>query len=141
MNWGDIISLDRFIEAQKEDYSMAFREIASGRKRNHYMWYIFPQIKGLGRSSTANFYGIDGLKEAKEYMENEYLRENLINLSSKLLELDTNDSKDIFGSIDSKKLKSSMTLFELASDNEVFSQVLEKYFDGDRDELTLDLVK
>ena len=141
MNWGDIISLDRFIEAQKEDYSMAFREIASGRKRNHYMWYIFPQIKGLGRSSTANFYGIDGLKEAKEYMENEYLRDNLINLSSRLLELDTNNPKDIFGSIDSKKLKSSMTLFELASDNEVFSQVLEKYFDGNRDELTLDLVK
>ena len=138
---GDSISLDRFIDAQKEDYDMAFREIASGRKRNHYMWYIFPQIKGLGRSSTASFYGIDGLKEAKEYMENEYLRDNLINLSSKLLELDTNDPKDIFGSIDSKKLKSSMTLFELASDNEVFSQVLEKYFDGNRDELTLDLVK
>ena len=139
--WGDIISLDRFIEAQKEDYAMAYREIASGRKRNHYMWYIFPQLKGLGRSSTASFYGIDGLEEAKEYMENEYLRNNLVNISSKLLELNTNNPKDIFGSIDSKKLKSSMTLFELVSDNEVFSQVLEKYFNGERDELTLDLVK
>ena len=138
---GDIISLDRFIDAQKEDYDMAFREISNGRKCNHYMWYIFPQIKGLGRSSTAKFYGIDGLEEAREYIENEYLRDNLIDISLKLLELDTNDSKDIFGLIDSKKLKSSMTLFELASDNEVFSQVLEKYFDGDRDELTLDLVK
>ena len=138
---GDIISLDRFIDAQKEDYDMAFREISNGRKRNHYMWYIFPQIKGLGRSSTAKFYGIDGLEEAKEYMENEYLGNNLINISSKLLELDTNNPKDIFGGIDSKKLKSSMTLFELVSDNEVFSQVLEKYFNGERDELTLDLVK
>ena len=141
MNWGDIISLDRFIDAQKEDYDMAFREISNGRKRNHYMWYIFPQIKGLGRSSTAKFYGIDGLEEAKEYMENEYLGNNLINISSKLLELDTNNPKNIFGATDSKKLKSSMTLFELVSDNEVFSQVLEKYFNGERDELTLDLVK
>lgn len=135
------MSLDRFIDAQKEDYDMAFREISSGRKRNHYMWYIFPQIKGLGRSSTSRYYGILGLKEAKEYMENEYLSTNLVNISSKLLELDTNNPKDIFSSIDSKKLKSSMTLFELASENKVFSQVLEKYFDGERDELTLDLVK
>ena len=120
---------------------MAFREISNGRKRNHYMWYIFPQIKGLGSSSTSRYYGIDGLEEAREYMENEYLGNNLVNISSKLLELDTNNPKDIFGSIDSKKLKSSMTLFELVSDNDVFSQVLEKYFDGERDELTLDLVK
>lgn len=139
--WDDIISLDRFIDAQKEDYDMAFREISNGRKHNHYMWYIFPQIKGLGRSSTASFYGIDGLEEARDYMENKYLRNNLVNISSKLLELNTNNPKDIFGSIDSKKLKSSMTLFEMVSENEVFSQVLEKYFDGERDELTLDLVK
>ena len=137
---GDIISLDRFIDAQKEDYDMAFREISNGRKRNHYMWYIFPQMKGLGRSSTAKFYGIDGLEEAREYMENEYLRDNLINISSKLLDLDTNDPIRIFGNTDSKKLRSSMTLFELVSENTVFSQVLEKYFNGQRDELTLDLV-
>lgn len=135
------MSLDRFIDAQKEDYDMAFREISNGRKRNHYMWYIFPQIKGLGRSSTAKYYGIDGLEEAREYIENEYLRNNLVNISQKLLDLETDDPKDIFGSIDSKKLRSSMTLFELASDNEVFSKVLEKYFDGKRDQLTLDLVK
>ena len=134
------MSLDRFIEAQKEDYDIAFREISNGRKCNHYMWYIFPQMKGLGRSSTANFYGIDGLEEAREYMENEYLRDNLINISSKLLDLDTNDPIEIFGNTDSKKLRSSMTLFELVSENTVFSQVLEKYFNGQRDELTLDLV-
>lgn len=135
------MSLDRFIDAQKEDYDMAFREIRSGKKRNHYMWYIFPQIKGLGRSSTAKYYAIEDLDEAKEYIENEYLGNNLINISSELLKLETNDPVQIFGEIDSKKLRSSMTLFELVSDNDVFSLVLEKYFNGERDNKTLDLVK
>lgn len=135
------MSVERFIDAQKEDYDMAFREISNGKKRNHYMWYIFPQVKGLGRSSTAKYYGIDGLDEAREYMENEYLANNLINISNELLKLETNDPVEIFGHIDSKKLRSSMTLFELVSDNEVFHSVLEKYFDGKRDQITLDLVK
>lgn len=135
------MSLDRFIDAQKEDYDMAFREIRSGKKRNHYMWYIFPQIKGLGRSSTAKYYAIEDLDEAREYMENEYLGNNLINISSELLKLKTNNPVQIFGEIDSKKLRSSMTLFELVSDNDIFSLVLEKYFNGERDKKTLDLVK
>ncbi len=134
------MSLDRFIEAQKEDYALAFREISNGKKRNHYMWYIFPQIC-LGSSPTSEYYAIDGLEEAREYMENEYLRNNLISISSQLLKLETNDPISIFGRTDSKKLRSSMTLFELVSDDDVFSKVLEKYFDGERDELTLDLVK
>ena len=135
------MSVERFIDAQKEDYDMVFREISKGKKRNHYMWYIFPQVKGLGRSSTAKYYGIDGLDEAREYVENEYLANNLINISNELLKLETNDPVEIFGHIDSKKLRSSMTLFELVSDNEVFHLVLEKYFDGKRDQITLDLVK
>lgn len=135
------MSVERFIDAQKADYDMAFREISKGKKRNHYMWYIFPQVKGLGRSSTAKYYGIEGLDEAREYMENEYLSNNLIAISNELLKLETNDPVEIFGHIDSKKLRSSMTLFELVSDNEVFPLVLEKYFDGKRDQLTLDLMK
>ena len=134
------MSLDRFIDAQKEDYGTAFEEISNGRKRSHYMWYIFPQIKGLGTSPISEKYGIGGLKEAREYMENEYLRNNLINISSKLLELETNNPIEIFGSTDSKKLRSCMTLFELVSDNDVFSLVLEKYFDGERDENTLNKI-
>lgn len=134
------MSLDRFINAQKEDYDTAFKEISNGRKRSHYMWYIFPQIKCLGRSPTSQFYGIDGLEEAREYMENDYLRDNLVDISSELLKLETNDPIEVFGPIDSKKLKSSMTLFELASDEEVFSLVLEKYFNGKRDKRTLELV-
>ena len=135
------MSVERFIDAQKEDYDMAFREISNGKKRNHYMWYIFPQVKGLGRSSTAKYYGIEGLDEAREYMENEYLGNNLIAISNELLKLETNDPVEIFGHTDSKKLRSSMTLFELVSDNDVFPLVLEKYFDGKRDQITLDLVK
>ena len=135
------MSVERFIDAQKEDYDMAFREISNGKKRNHYMWYIFPQVKGLGRSSTAKYYGIKGLDEAREYMENEYLGNNLIAISNELLKLETNDPVEIFGHTDSKKLRSSMTLFELVSDNDVFPLVLEKYFDGKRDQITLDLVK
>lgn len=132
------MSVERFIDAQKEDYDMAFREIINGKKRNHYMWYIFLL---LGRSSTAKYYGIDGLDEAREYMENEYLANNLIGISNELLKLETNDPVEIFGHTDSKKLRSSMTLFELVSDNDVFPLVLEKYFDGKRDQITLDLVK
>ena len=135
------MSVERFIDAQKEDYDMAFREISKGKKINHYMWYIFPQVKGLGRSSTAKYYGIDGLDEAREYVENEYLANNLINISNELLKLETANPLEIFNHIDSKKLRSSMTLFELVSDNEVFHSVLEKYFDGKRDQITLDLVK
>ena len=135
------MSVERFIDAQKEDYGMAFREISNGKKRNHYMWYIFPQIKGLGRSSTANYYGIDDLEEAREYMENEYLRNNLIAISKELLKLETNDPVEIFGHTDSKKLRSSMTLFELVSESDVFPLVLEKYFDGKRDQSTIELVK
>ena len=141
INGGYNMSVERFIDAQKEDYDIGFREISNGKKRNHYMWYIFPQVKGLGRSSTAKYYGIDGLDEAREYMENEYLANNLINISNELLKLETNDPVEIFGHTDSKKLRSSMTLFELVSDNEVFHLVLEKYFDGKRDQITLDLVK
>ena len=135
------MSVERFISAQKEEYDMAFREISNGRKLNHYMWYIFPQIKGLGRSSTAKYYGIDGLKEAREYVENEYLRNNLIDISKELLKLETNNPVEIFGHIDSKKLRSSMTLFELVSESDVFPLVLEKYFDGERDQCTIELVK
>ena len=134
------MSVKRFIDAQESDYERAYLEISEGHKRSHYMWYIFPQLKELGSTSTSKYYGIRDLEEAKEYMDNEYLRNNLINISKVLLTLGTNNPKDIFGHIDSIKLKSSMTLFELVSDNDVFSKVLDKYYDGVRDELTLNLV-
>ncbi len=134
------MGIKRFIDAQKRDYEMAFSEISEGHKRNHYMWYIFPQLKDLGSTSTSKYYGIRDIEEAKEYMDNEYLRNNLINISKVLLTLGTNNPKDIFGHIDSIKLRSSMTLFELVSDDDVFSKVLDKYYDGVRDEITLNLI-
>ena len=134
------MGIKRFIDAQKRDYEMAFSEISEGHKKNHYMWYIFPQLKDLGSTSTSKYYGIRDIEEAKEYMDNEYLRNNLINISKVLLTLGTNNPKDIFGHIDSIKLRSSMTLFELVSDDDVFSKVLDKYYDGVRDEITLNLI-
>ncbi len=135
------MSIDRFIKIQERDYNKAYEEISAGYKKSHYMWYIFPQLAALGSTSTSKYYGIKDLDEAKEYINNKYLRDNLINLCKVLLELGTNNPKDIFGNIDSLKLRSSMTLFELVSDDEVFGLVLDKYYNGIRDELTLNLVK
>ena len=142
IKWGVFISLDRFISKQEIFYETAFKEISNGKKESHYMWYIFPQIDGLVKnpSSTSKKYAIKDLEEAREYIQNEYLRNNLVNISSELLKLDTDNPVEIFGSTDSKKLKSSMTLFEFVSDEEVFSQVLEKYYSGKRDERTLKLL-
>ena len=138
----DMMGLDRFISKQEEFYETAFEEISNGKKESHYMWYIFPQIDGLvnNPSSTSKKYAIKDLEEAREYIQNEYLRNNLVNISSELLKLNTDNPIQIFGSTDSKKLKSSMTLFEFVSDEEVFSQVLEKYYGGKRDERTLKLL-
>ena len=135
------MSIDRFIKIQERDYNKAYEEISAGYKKSHYMWYIFPQLAALGSTSTSKYYGIKDLDEAKEYINNKYLRDNLINLCKVLLELGTNNPKDIFGNIDSLKLRSSMTLFELVSDDEVFGLVLDKFYNGKRDELTLNLVK
>lgn len=139
--WRNNMSIDRFIKIQERDYNKAYEEISAGYKKSHYMWYIFPQLAALGSTSTSKYYGIKDLDEAKEYINNKYLRDNLINLCKVLLELGTNNPKDIFGNIDSLKLRSSMTLFELVSDDEVFGLVLDKYYNGIRDELTLNLVK
>ena len=138
---GDI---SRFINIQKTDFSTALSEIRSGRKRSHWMWYIFPQLKGLGRTSTSEYYGIDGIKEAKEYLSNDYLRGNLITISNALLELNESNPTAVMGYPDDLKLRSSMTLFYYASDNEedknVFKSVIDKYYNGVFDERTERLI-
>jgi len=133
--------LDRFIKAQENSYSIALIEIANGKKESHWMWYIFPQIKGLGFSEISNFYAISNLDEAKEYLNNEILGTRLIEISNILLELDISNSVEIFGRIDSLKLKSSMTLFSLISEDSIFQDVLEKFFKGEKDEKTIELAK
>lgn len=130
--------LERFIKAQEQAYELALSEMKSGHKRSHWIWYIFPQIKGLGFSSTSEYYGIDGLGEAKAYMENPILRKRLLEISEVLLTLPSSDAGDVMGYPDDLKLRSSMTLFaEAAPEFDVFQKVLDKFFDGRKDRKTL----
>ncbi len=134
-------NLDRFIKAQQNDYATALAEIKSGKKRSHWMWYIFPQLRGLGMSETARYYGIQNKQEAIQYLENETLGKRLIEISEALLSLPGSDPHYIFGSPDDMKLKSCMTLFaSLPQTNPVFEQVLSKFYNGDNDAKTLQLL-
>lgn len=132
-------NIERFVKEQEDCYARALKEIKNGYKSSHWMWYIFPQLKGLGKSYTANYYGIDGLEEAKQYINNEYLYNNLIEISTELLKLNTNDAYEIFNS-DDKKLRSSMTLFYEATKNELFKKVIDKFFDGEFDKITINML-
>lgn len=130
--------LDRFLNAQRGDYAAALAEVRRGRKTSHWMWYIFPQIAGLGQSSTARYYSIRDLEEAREYYAHPVLGQRLREISGALLELRGSDPVAVFGGIDSMKLKSSMTLFAVAApDDPLFQQVLDKYYGGEQDSLTL----
>ena len=130
--------LDRFLDAQRGDYAAALAEVRRGRKTSHWMWYIFPQIAGLGQSSTARYYSIRDLEEAREYYAHPVLGQRLREISGVLLELRGSDPVAVFGGIDSMKLKSSMTLFTMAApDDPLFQQVLDKYYAGEQDALTL----
>lgn len=134
-------TLKRYIDAQERDYDTAYSEIKNGKKVGHWMWYIFPQLKGLGKSETSEFYGISGIEEAKAFLEDDFLGGNLVEISSLVLGLETNDLKDVFGAVDYMKLKSCMTLFAVAdSDYEVFFRVLEKFYDGEPCEKTLKIL-
>ena len=133
--------LERFLTAQERDYATALREIRGGRKRSHWIWYIFPQLKDLGHSETAKYYGIKDLDEAKAYLSEPTLRARLIEISEALLSLRVNDPETVMGYPDDLKLRSSMTLFAAADPEEpVFGQVLEKFFHGRPDQRTLDLI-
>ena len=132
--------LTKFITAQKEDFDIALTEIKNGRKKSHWIWYIFPQIAGLGRSATSEYYAIQNLSEAKMYLENEYLHNNLLTICRASLDLKTDNAEEVLGWIDAMKLKSSMTLFTLAAPEEpVFKAVLDKFFHGELDEKTVEI--
>lgn len=133
----DKYNLERFIQAQEHAYPYALQELKTGRKRSHWIWYVFPQLKGLGRSNNSEFYGISGLEEAKAYLEHPVLGERLMEVCEVILGLPTNDAREVFGGIDSRKLRSSMTLFDLVSPDDVFAKVLDKFFDGCRCRTTL----
>lgn len=132
--------LSRFLKAQETDYKTALEEIKAGQKKSHWIWYIFPQLKELGFSPTAKYYGITDLEEARAYLSDELLRSRLIEISEALLDLPEKDIESIMGYPDNLKLCSSMTLFSLAEPTcEVFTKVLDKFFDGKPDEKTIAL--
>lgn len=133
--------LNRFVKAQELSYSWALKEIRNGRKQTHWMWFIFPQLKSLGRSSTALYYGIEDLGEAKAYLTHPILGARLREISGVLLSLDTSDPHAVMGYPDDRKLRSSMTLFARATeDNRVFLDVIEKFYNGAEDGYTLALL-
>ena len=134
--------LGRFLEAQETMYETALSEIKSGKKQSHWMWYIFPQIAGLGFSETAQFYAIQNLKEATEYLDHAVLGNRLREISAEVLRLEGRDANEIFGFPDDLKLHSSMTLFAFSdqSEDNVFQEILKKYFDRKMDEQTVLIV-
>ena len=138
------MSLDRFLKAQENEYSgydTALKEIKSGQKRSHWMWYIFPQLKGLGYSEMAQYYGIANLEEAQEYVQHPVLGGRLLEITEALLQLEENNARMIMGAPDDVKLRSSMTLFYLASQNPIFEQAIDKFFDGKMDKGTMKILK
>lgn len=132
--------LNRFISAQERSYDAALREIKAGHKRTHWMWYIFPQIAGLGFSSTAQYYAISSMQEAKDYYAHPVLGKRLVEISEALLALDTSDAGAVMGYPDDLKLRSSMTLFLAASGDAVFQKVLDKFYSGKPDSRTLNIL-
>ncbi len=130
-------NLKRFIDAQETAYQTALSEIRNGRKRSHWMWYIFPQIQGLGFSETARFYALKDREEAADFLAHPILGRRLLEICHELLGLTTNDAHHVFGSPDDLKLKSSMTLFAALRSNPVFQQVLDKFYHGTQDDKTL----
>jgi uncharacterized protein (DUF1810 family) len=137
----DRFDLARFISAQKDDYARALAEIQSGRKRSHWMWYIFPQIDGLGSSATAQYYAIKSIDEARAYLDHPILGSSLIECARAVLQVNGRSATEIFGWPDDLKLKSCATLFaQVSPAGSVFEKIIEKYFDGKRDEKTLRLL-
>ena len=137
----DINSLDRFVQAQTLMYSVTLKEMQNGKKRSHWMWYMFPQLRGLGTSTMAHMYGISGLGEAKAYLAHPVLSGRLYELCCELLKHKDKTALEIFGDIDEMKLKSSMTLFALTTeDYTIFDEVLENFFGGEMDEVTVNLI-
>ena len=134
-------NLNRFTVEHKRSFDRALAEIKSGRKRSHWMWYIFPQISGLGDSYMSRFFAIKSLDEARAFIEDEYLGGNLREISNALLTLENNDARYVMGLPDNRKLRSCMTLFLHATDdNEVFRAVLDKFFGGEEDDATLEIL-
>ena len=138
----DAYDLQRFIDAQAATFARALAELKQGCKRGHWIWFIFPQLKGLGRSANSEFYGVAGLAEAMAYLKHPVLGPRLIECVQAVNAVEGRSAEDIFGDLDAVKFRSSMTLFAKAAPEEpIFAQALQKYFDGEFDPITLKLLK
>jgi uncharacterized protein (DUF1810 family) len=134
-------SLDRFINAQNESYDEIIRELKNGEKVTHWMWYVFPQIAGLGQSAIAKFYAIQDASEAQAYLDHPILGKRLLECTKIVLAIKGKSALEIFGNVDAMKLRSSMTLFmSVAGSDFVFQEAIDKYFDEEPDEKTLDIL-
>jgi uncharacterized protein (DUF1810 family) len=137
----DRFDLQRFVDAQARVYEEVRRELRAGRKESHWMWFVFPQIAGLGRSPTSIRFAIASLKEAKAYLAHPILGPRLQECSKLALDVEGKTARQIFGPIDEMKFRSSMTLFMTAAPDEpLFSRCLEKHFDGRPDPATLEIL-
>lgn len=135
--------IQRFIKAQAQPYSgyqQALSEIQRGQKRGHWIWYIFPQMKGLGYSHMSEYYGISGLKEAQDYMEDEVLSIRLREITNALLSHKDKTSEAILGYVDDLKVRSCMTLFDAVCPNDIFGEVLNQFYGGERCQRTLEML-
>ena len=138
--------MDRFLEANERDFDRALKEIKNGSKESHWIWYIFPQLDGLGKSNMCKTYGIKDLDEAEEFLTNEILGKNLCEITNALLEHENEDIRDIMGPIDDMKLKSCMTLFNEVDKklnykyDHLFEKVLKTFYNGEEDDLTLNIL-
>ncbi|WP_313117256.1 DUF1810 domain-containing protein [Ectopseudomonas guguanensis] len=134
----DPFDLARFVEAQQRDYQQALDELRAGAKRSHWIWYVFPQLRGLGRSEMAEHYGISGLDEARAYLAHPLLGPRLEDCARALLSHRGRSARQIMGSPDDLKLRSSMTLFQAAAPQQaLFAEVLQAFYDGEQDAATL----
>ena len=133
-------SIKRFLKAQQAVWDDVREELAAGRKQSHWMWFIFPQLLGLGSSETSQFFGISGLREAREYLNDETLGPRLVECTSLVLIHNTRRAQHIFGAVDAQKFQSSMTLFEAVDAHSVFTKAIETFYDSQRDRQTLDLL-
>ena len=141
MNTPDPFNPNRFLGAQESFYADALEEIRQGYKQSHWIWFIFPQLRGLGRSPMAENYGITSIEEARAYLENPTLKQRLIEISTALLKhKGESTAYEILGTLDAMKVRSSMTLFDQVIPNAIFAEVIDAFYNGERDEMTLELL-
>jgi len=142
INASDTVDLSRFTTAQESIYANVLAELRSGQKRTHWMWFIFPQIDGLAHSTTSKYYAIKSIEEARQYLNHPVLGKRLLECAEAVFAIEGKSISEIFGHPDNLKLKSSMTLFAyVAAPGSAFTRILDKYFNGEQDALTLRILE